>query len=244
LTRPKATVIREGQERTIDPSEIVLGDVLRVRPGDQIVVDGQVVGDGSFDVDESLLTGESDRVPKHPGDDVFSGSYCVSGSGTYEAQSVGADSYANQLTAGARKFRQVKTPLQRSIDLVIRVLVFLASSLGFLVVLSLVIHGAPTVESVQVAAVIATLVPQGLFAMIIIAYALGAVRIAGKGALIQQSNAVESLSNVTLLCLDKTGTLTTNRIRLNSVQPLGLTEAELSQVMGDFVASVSDRNRT
>ncbi len=244
LTRPQATVIREGRERTVDPNEIVLGDVLVVRPGDQIVVDGQMIDDGRIDVDESLLTGESDLIPKRAGDTVYSGSFCVTGSGLYEAQKVGDDSLANQLAAGARVFRQVKTPLQRNISFVIRVLVFLASQLGILVVLSLVIHGAPTVESVQVAAVIATLVPQGLFAMIIIAYAMGAVRIAGKGALIQQSNAVESLSNVTVLCLDKTGTLTTNRIRLHETEPLGVGEAELRRVLADHVASMSDRNRT
>jgi cation-transporting ATPase E len=244
LTRPKATVIREGNEHELDPSEIVLGDILVLRPGNQVVVDGRVVGGGRFDVDESLLTGESDLIPKGTGDEVYSGSFCVTGSGMYEAQKVGADSHANQLTAGARAFRQVKTPLQRNIDFVIRVLIFLASQLAILLILSLVIHGAPAVESIQVAAVIATLVPQGLFAMIIIAYALGAVRIAGKGALIQQSNAVESLSNVTLLCLDKTGTLTTSRIRLNEIEPLEAEHDDLRRVLADYIASISDRNPT
>jgi len=244
LTRPKATVIREGQERTIDPTEIVLGDVLVVHPGDQIVVDGLTVGDARMDVDESLLTGESDLIPKRAGDPVYSGSFCVTGSAFYEAQKVGAESLANQLTAGARAFRQVKTPLQNNIDFVVRVLVFLASQLGILLALSFAIKGLPVVESVQVAAVIASLVPQGLFAMITIAYAMGAVRIAGKGALIQQANAVESLSNVTVLCLDKTGTLTTNRIRLYELYPVGVGEDELRRILGDYVVSASSLNRT
>ena len=246
LTRPQATVIREGQEQTVDPSEIVLGDVLVVQPGDQIVVDGQVIGDGHIDVDvdESLLTGESNLVPKRVGDPVYSGSFCVTGSTIFEAQKVGADSLANQLTAGARVFRQIKTPLQRSVDLVIRVLVFLASQLGILLAVSYAIKGQPFVESVQVAAVIASLVPQGLFAMITVAYAMGAIRIAGKGALIQQANAVESLSNVTVLCLDKTGTLTTNRIRLHEVYATGAHEDELRRILGDFAASASSRNPT
>jgi cation-transporting ATPase E len=244
LTRPKATVIRDGQERTIDPGEIVLGDVLIVHPGDQIVVDGQVIGDGRMDVDESLLTGESDLIPKRAGDAVYSGSFCVTGSAAYEAQQVGAESMANQLTAGARAFRQVKTPLQRNIDFVIRILVFLASQLGILLALSFAIKGLPVVESVQVTAVIASLVPQGLFAMITIAYAMGAVRIAGKGALIQQANAVESLSNVTVLCLDKTGTLTTNRIQLRELYPMGVQEDELRRILGAYVTSASSRNRT
>jgi cation-transporting ATPase E len=244
LTRPKATVVRDGRQRIIDPSEIVLGDVLVVHPGDQIVVDGQVIGDGRIDVDESLLTGESDLIPKRAGDAVYSGSFCVTGSVAYEAQRVGADSMANQLTTGARAFRQVKTPLQRNIDFVIRVLVFLASQLGILLALSFAIKGLPVVESVQVAAVMASLVPQGLFAMITIAYAMGAVRIAGKGALVQQANAVESLSNVTVLCLDKTGTLTTNRIQLYELCPIGVQEDELRRILRDYVGSTSSLNRT
>jgi cation-transporting ATPase E len=83
LNRPSATVVREGRGRTIDPSEIVLGDVLAVNPGDQIVVDGLVLGDSRMEVDESLLTGESDLVPKRAGDNLYSGSFCVTGSGFY-----------------------------------------------------------------------------------------------------------------------------------------------------------------
>jgi cation-transporting ATPase E len=159
-------------------------------------------------------------------------------------QKVGVESLANKLTAGARAFRQVKTPLQRNVDFVVRVLVFLASQLGILLALSFAIKGLPIVESVQVAAVIASLVPQGLFAMITIAYAMGAVRIAGKGALVQQANAVESLSNVTVLCLDKTGTLTTNRIRLHECHPIGAGEDQVRRILGDFVLSASSLNRT
>jgi magnesium-transporting ATPase (P-type) len=94
ITRPKASVIREEQEREIDPAEIVVGDVLVVRPGDQIVVDGSIVGEGEIKVDESLLTGESDLIPKQAGDRVYSGSFCVSGKGCYEAEKVGAESLA------------------------------------------------------------------------------------------------------------------------------------------------------
>jgi cation-transporting ATPase E len=244
LSRPHAVVVRDGQQREIDPSEIVLGDVLFVEPGDQIVVDGELVGDGKIDVDESLLTGESDLVPKAKGDLVHSGSFCVGGSTFYEAQKVGADSLASQITQGARAFRLVKTPLQKNIDLVIRILVFLASQLGILLALSFSIHGLPAVESIQMAAVVAALVPQGLFAMIIVAYAMAAVRIARRGVLVQQANAVESLSNVTVLCLDKTGTLTTNRIKLHEFEPIGTSQDHLAATLGDFVASMSFTNRT
>ena len=102
LTRPKARVVREGTEKEVDPSEIVLGDVMVVEPGDQVVADGLVVGQGQMDVDESMLSGESILVPKQPGDELFSGSFCVTGRGLYEATRVGAEALANQMTVGAR----------------------------------------------------------------------------------------------------------------------------------------------
>src|SRR5919205_3775894 len=105
LTRPTAKVVRDGREQTVDPSGIVRGDLLVVGPGDQIVVDGTVVGDWTMEVDESQLTGESDLVRKRAGDRVFSGSFCVTGSARFEAQQIGAASFANRVTAGARAER-------------------------------------------------------------------------------------------------------------------------------------------
>ncbi len=248
LTRPKATVVREGQERSIPPSEIVLGDVLVARPGDQIVVDGEVVGHGRMEVDESLLTGESERIVKERGAPVYSGSFCVTGSAHYEAQQVGADSLVNQLTAGARLYRQRKTPLQRDVDYIVRILVILSSMLGVLLAVSFALQGLPPVEWVRVAAVVVALVPQGLFFMTTVAYAMGAMRVLGSGALIQQTNAVESISNVDLLCLDKTGTLTTNRIEFHALHPVSnpssADEQWLSQVLGSYAASTTAGNRT
>jgi cation-transporting ATPase E len=248
LTRPKATVVRDGQELGIDPGEVVLGDVLIARPGDQIIVDGILVGDGQMEVDESLLTGESERVPKSAGEPVYSGSFCVTGSAHYEAQGVGANSLINQMTMGARAFRQVKTPLQRDIDFIVRILVLVATQLGILLGISFLIQGLPLVETVRMAAVVVALVPQGLFLMTTVAYAMGALRVAGNGALIQEANAVESMSHVNLLCLDKTGTLTSNRIRLHEVYPLGDAvkggEAGLRQILGTYAASSSGGSRT
>ena len=248
LTRPKATVIRAGQERSVDPAELVLDDLLLARPGDQIVVDGQIVGEGRMEVDESLLTGESDLVAKSAGDPVYSGSFGVSGSALYRAEKIGAQSFANQITASARVFRQVKTPLQAAIDLVIRVIVLLVTQLGILLAISFAIQRIPLVEGVRVAAVIVALVPQGLFFMITVAYAMGAYRVAGRGALIQRANAVESISNVDLLCLDKTGTLTTNRVALHAIHPVeGAAPGDMSalkRTLGDYVATMMDHNRT
>lgn len=244
LTRPRATVIRDGEETEVLPDDLVLGDLLVIRPGDQIVLDGYV-RDGDAQVDESLLTGESDLVRKGEGAEVYSGSFCVTGVLTYQATKVGKDSLAYQITAGARAFRRVLTPLQRQINLAIRMILGIVVLFQLLVVISAVLEDLPFVDSVRMSVVVAGLIPNGLFVAVAIAYALGAVRMAGRGALVQQANSVESLSNVTVLCLDKTGTLTANRINLDEIVPgTGFTQDQVEAILGDLAASTPDSNRT
>jgi cation-transporting P-type ATPase E len=244
LTRPKAMVIRDGREQTVDPGEIVRGDLLVVGPGDQVVVDGTVVGDGTMEVDESQLTGESDLVRKRAGDELFSGSFCVTGGARFEAEQVGGDSFANQITAGARAERRVLTPLQREINGMIRLTLLVAAFLMVVLTVSAVAWRDPFVELVQRLVVVVGLVPQGLLLAIVVAYALGAMRVAGQGALVQQTNAIESLSNVDTFCLDKTGTLTTNRLKLADVRPLGIGHDDLERRLSRFVASATTGNKT
>lgn len=244
LTRPKATVIREGQAQIIDPEAIVVGDILQVASGDQIVVDGRVVSEGRMDVDESLLTGESDLIPKRVGDQVFAGSFCVNGSAYYEVEKVGHDSLAGKITSGARAFKNVKTPLQMDIDLVIRFLLALTSFLAVIFAVRSVVIQLPLTETARIAAVVTGLIPNGLILMTSVSYGMGAVRMAGRGALIQGSNAVESMSRVNILCLDKTGTLTANRINLDQTHSHNTPDAEFRRILGIYAASTNPRNRT
>jgi len=244
LTRPKATVVRDGREREVDPSEIVAGDLLRLHPGDQIVVDGRVRGETRMEVDESLLTGESDLVLKTTGDELLSGSFCSTGGGYYEAEKVGLDSFANKLTAKATSYRRELTPLQREVYTIIRTLLIVVLAYAVLVWSRSISEHLPFVEGVRMSTVIVALIPNGLVLSIALAYALGAVRMLGKGMLIQQANAVESLSNVDVLCTDKTGTLTSNVISLHETAPLDGAEPQLEAVLGDYAATTSDPNRT
>jgi cation-transporting P-type ATPase E len=244
LTRPKATVVRDGTEREVDPGEIVLGDLLALHAGDQVVVDGPMVGSGHMEMDESLLTGESDLVPKRPGDPLLSGSFCVTGGGTYVAEKVGADCYVNKLSSGAQAFRRVLTPLQHQVNIIIRSLVLLALGFEILVVVKAFIDDNTFTQTVRDSTVIVALIPNGLILAIALAYALGAVRMAGKGALVQQGNAIESMSNVDVLCTDKTGTLTTNSIRYHDVEPFAVDRAELERLLGDYAANTTEGNRT
>lgn len=246
LARPTATVLREGHERVISPDEIVRGDILKVNAGNQILVDGKVITGGRLEVDESLLTGEADRAVKRAGDEVYSGSFCVSGGGYYLAERVGMESLAHQMTASARAFRRVLTPLQREINLVIRIALLFVVYMEFLLVLMSLVQRINLPDSVENSAIVAGLVPNGLFLSIAVAYALGAIRILRFGALVQQANAIESLSHVDMLCLDKTGTLTSNRLRVASVYPLNQTgtETEILQILGAVAASASVANKT
>ena len=244
LNRPKASVYRDGREQEIDPYEIVVGDIFPLRAGDQILVDGQVIGEGKIEVDESLLTGESDLVPKVSGETVFSGSFCVSGSICYEAQKVGTETTAYHLMTGARAYRQVLTPLQREINIVIRAFLLTACFLWILTIIGFIINQRSLQDLIQRIAVIAGLVPAGLLIAITLAYGLGAVRMLGQDILLQQANAIESLSNVNVLCLDKTGTLTTNQISLQTLLPIGISEEKLRTLLGNFAVSTSAPNKT
>ncbi len=235
-----------GRQRTVDPEDVVIDDVLVLRAGDQVLVDGKVLSSDGLTIDESLLTGESDPIHKHVGESVKSGTFCMTGSGVYQAEKVGADSLAQQMTVQARKFRRPETPLQREVGLVLRVMAATVAALSVQVVLAYrdSSTGMSASESLRAAAVLISLVPQGLSFMVTTTYAMAVVRMAGTGALIQRINAVESTSNVDLLCLDKTGTLTTNELILDGVQALQGEPDEVRRLLSDYCASVSAENRT
>jgi cation-transporting ATPase E len=243
LHRPTARVVRDGTESDVRPEELVVGDLLEVGAGDQIVLDGRMAS-GRMQVDESQLTGESHLIGKSPGDEVYSGSFAVSGAGRYVAEKVGDESLANQITAGARTFRRVLTPLQREVYLAIRVVLLIVVYLELMVIFNAVLKAADVGETVAEASILASLVPNGLFVSIAIAYALAAVRILRYGALVQQSNAVESLSHVDVLCLDKTGTLTANKLTYDAIHPLGTTDVDLTRRLAAAAASGTAANKT
>ncbi|MFN8594339.1 MAG: HAD-IC family P-type ATPase [Thermomicrobiales bacterium] len=244
VNRTQATVVRDGQERALPPEQIVRGDVLRLRAGDQVFADGVIVGNGEVAMDESLLTGEADPIAKKAGDPVSSGSYCVSGAGWYQAERVGAENTVARMTAGARAYRVPLTPLQHQVNLVVRLLLVMAGFFLVTIVLGSVIWGVSVEDTVLAAAVVLGIVPSGLFLMIVVTYSLGAVRLADRDALVQGTNAVESLSNVDVFCMDKTGTLTANKMRLAEVHPIDGDETAVRAMLGAFARSTSGGTKT
>ncbi|HEY6057047.1 MAG TPA: HAD-IC family P-type ATPase [Candidatus Limnocylindrales bacterium] len=225
LSTKKPTVIRDGIERSIDPSRLVRGDLVVIARGDQIVLDGDLV-DGQIEVDESLLTGESDPVVRHPGEALRSGAVCVSGRGVVRVTHVGMESYANQLTSEAQSVRAERTPLQRSVDQLIGVATALVVVVSVVVAVASRFGAGESAASItQAAAVLVALVPQGLAIMVTVTYASAALRISRAGALVQRINSVESMSRVDTLVLDKTGTITAPRFELREHVRIGIDEA-------------------
>ncbi|WP_245159634.1 HAD-IC family P-type ATPase [Blastococcus sp. CT_GayMR19] len=245
LSRTVVHVVRDGREMPVAPEDVVRGDVVRVRPGEQIVVDGPVLDGGRLEVDESLLTGEADPLVKGPGDDLLSGSFCVGGDGRQLARDVGASSYANRLTAEARLDSTDVTPLQRRIAFVVRLVMVLVALMSGAILLQAALEGFSLLRVVQTSAVLSGLVPYGLFLLIAVAYTVGAVKCAGRGALVQRVNAVESVSNVDVVCTDKTGTLTTGRLALAEVRPAdGAEAATVEEQLGSMARSAAAPNLT
>jgi cation-transporting ATPase E len=243
LARPKISILRDGAPQSLDPSELVMGDWVKVAAGDQIMADGVWQG-GHIEADESLLTGESDSIPKAAGDKVYAGSFCLSGEGLYEATGVGAGSLANQITARARQFKLSQTPLQQKVKQIVRAVAVFSTGLGLFLLWQMYRAGLPDIDQVRMAAVVMGTIPQGLIFLVTLSYALGAVRIGRRGALVQQMNAVESMSHVTALCLDKTGTLTTNEIQLREVLPHQISEAALREHLARALGASTALNRS
>jgi cation-transporting ATPase E len=244
LARGTVVVVRDGREVEVVPEDVVRGDVVHVRPGDQVVVDGPVL-DGRVEVDESLLTGESEPLVKPPGEDLLSGSYCVGGGGHQLARDVGAASYANRLTADARRISTDTTPLQRRVEFLVRLVMALVVLMSGAILLQAALEGFSLLRVVQTTAVLSGLVPYGLFFLIALSYTVGAVTSSRRGALVQRVNAVESVSNVDVVCTDKTGTLTTGRLGLAEVAPAGGHEtAAVERALGSMARSTAAPNPT
>jgi cation-transporting P-type ATPase E len=205
----KPVVRREGVDSEVSPAALVQDDVVVLRPGDRIVVDGLVVDREGLEVDESLLTGEADPVEKRTGDQVMSGSFVVAGGGLMQATNVGLDSYATQLTVEARVFTTTHSELMSAIMRFVRVMSYILIPVGALLFWSQ-LQSNPSWQDALTGTVagVVTMIPEGLVLLTSVAMAVAVVRLGRKRALVQEMPAVEVLARVDVVCVDKTGTLT------------------------------------
>ncbi len=235
----KPRVRRDGKTRELRRDELVLGDVIEIAPGDQIVVDGDVVQAAYLEVDESLLTGESDPVGKRPGDELLSGSHVVAGAGAYRANRVGTDAYAAKLTAQANKFSLAKSELQGGVNVILRLIGWLLVPVGLATIwVQWRQHDDWREALLSMAGALVPMVPEGLVLLTSAAFALAVIRLGRRHVLVQELPAVEGLARVDVVCADKTGTLTQNGLRFGELVVVGgLAEGDCRAALAQLAAA-------
>ncbi len=246
LSEQQVRVRRDNRVLMISMREVVKDDVLLIEPGDKLVVDGVVVQTDAMEMDESLLTGESDAIFKQPGDEVFSGSFCIAGAGIMRATRVGKDSNINKLSEIARAYKRIRTPTQVKIDILVELAIVVMLVCVPMLFMTAYLQNLELLQAMRNAVVFVTsLVPQGLVLVAILSLTIGAIRISRHQTLIQKVNAVESLANCTILCFDKTGTLTKNQLAVQQI--IILNHDDQANVLRDldvYLKNLAHHNRT
>jgi len=223
----------------LSPNQVVLDDVIELGPGDQVVVDGVLVEGSGLEIDESLLSGEAEPVLKSVDDAVMSGSFVVAGTGAYRATKVGRAAYAAQLTAEASKLTLVRSELQAGINKILQFITYLLIPAGLLIIYTQLFttHVGWQQSVLRTVGALVPMVPEGLVLMTSIAFAVGVVRLGRRQCLVRELPAIEGLARVNVVCADKTGTLTENRMQVADLQRLD--SAAAMDTIVDVLASMA-----
>ena len=244
-TRPQANVVREGRVRSIDPGDVVRDDVVVVGPGDQILADGRVLGESQIVVDESMLTGDPQQHTREAGGPVYAGSFCIAGHGAYEAQKVGDERLIVALTGEFQAVEEGLTPLEQTIDRLLRFLLVVVAVLSLLLLADYFDLLLPQIHMdafASAASVIFGIAPSSLFLMILVNYAMGTADLARVGALVHRSRSVESLAQATVVCFAQAGIVTGMDLEMEPAETSQLSRSRIRQILGDYARSTSVRN--
>lgn len=247
LNAPHTVVIRDGKRQEIPADQLVLDDIVEFSAGSQIPADAKVVS-GELQVNESLITGESDEIEKREGDSLLSGSFVVSGKACARLEKVGKDSYISKLTLQATKSKKgEQSEMIRSLNYLIMVMGIIIIPIGIALFVQSFIYNEGTFhDSItgMVAAIIG-MIPEGLYLLTSVALAVSSVRLAQKKVLIHDMKCIETLARVNVLCVDKTGTITEPGMHVYDFSVLdGADQLEISQLLADFVAAQEKDNAT
>ena len=238
LGRSKYRVNRDNEIKNIDSEEIVLGEYLHLNLGDQVPVDAEII-EGSIEVDESLLTGESDNVFKTTGDKIMSGSNVVSGSCLVRAIAVGEDSYINKLAKSTKEFKKYPSKLRDYMDKILKVISILLVPVAIMLYMRGASLGRGYVEIVlRSAGALVGMIPEGLILLVSVSLAVAAMKLAKKKVLVQELYCVETLARVDVLCFDKTGTITTGNMNVIEIND------EVAEKLSSYLAYFDDENAT
>ena len=238
LGRSKYRVNRDNEIKNIDSEEIVLGEYLHLNLGDQVPVDAEII-EGSIEVDESLLTGESDNIFKTTSDKVMSGSNVVSGSCLVRAVAVGEDSYINKLAKSTKEFKKYPSKLRDYMDKILKVISILLVPVAIMLYARGASLGRGYVEIVlRSAGALVGMIPEGLILLVSVSLAVAAMKLAKKKVLVQELYCVETLARVDVLCFDKTGTITTGNMNVVEI------DDEVAEKLSSYLAYFDDENAT
>lgn len=245
ISAPTALAVRSGREVKLGVSELVLDDVMVLKSGMQICADG-VVLEGEIEVNESLLTGESDPILKRPGDGLMSGSFVVSGRANARVDKVGDDNYAAQLTRDAQRLKKPNSELMKSLNALIRVISVVILPLGAALFIKsrFILHESLQDGVVSTVAAMVGMIPEGLILLTSVALAVGVIRLAQRKTLVQELYCMETLARVDVLCLDKTGTITEGSMEVQGIIPLAAPEDQVRTDMGILASAMQDDNPT
>ena len=248
VNAPKVMAVRDGEIHQLAVNELVLDDVMDLRPGQQIVADSTVLAGTNLEVDESLLTGESDPVVKAIGDDLMSGSFVVSGSARAQVSKVGADAYAAQLAEEARRFTLVHSALRAAMDRIVTLVTYALVPTGIALFISqLDSDGGVRDGLVSAVGGVVAMVPEGLILLTSVAFTVGVLRLAKRRTLVQELPAIEVLARVDVICLDKTGTITSGAMDVTEVRAVDgndCTEPEIDAALAALAWADPNPNAT
>lgn len=247
ITASKAKVIRDGAVTEIPVNQVVLDDIMLLESGNQICSDSVVLASDGMEVNESMLTGESRPVKKKPGDQLFSGSFLVAGTGKCRVEHVGAENYAAVLAKKAKSKKRASSQMQRSIGHIIKTVSILIVPVGILLFVTQRSGEGVDISHalVHTVAGVIGMIPEGLVLLTSISFILGVGRLAKRRALVQEMEAIEALARVNILCCDKTGTITTGKLEVTNLLPLGdATQESVEEAMNAIAFAFEDINPT
>ena len=244
VSAPRVRVWRDGAVDEVAAGELVVDDVVDVGRGDQVPLDG-VVLEGVAELDESLLTGESDPVTRSPGEDVYSGSFVSSGTARFRVTKVGTDSFAQHLAGEARRFATTRSELTDGVDRILRMVQWALIPTSVLLIVSQLRSHSDLADAIRgCVAGVAAMIPEGLVLLTSVVFAIGAVRLARRRVLVRELPAVEGLARVDVICLDKTGTLTRGGIEALGAEYLGADHQAVGDALGALAAAEERPNPT
>lgn len=244
LTAPAVKVIRSGVEQTITTDEVVIDDIVVLSNGKQVVADGTIV-EGSVEVNESMLTGESLPIKKKVGDTILAGSFIVSGNCKCRVEKVGENNYIQQLSAKAKQYRRPKSELFNSLKGIIKVIGIIIIPIAILMIINNYSATNNITKTVtQTAGSIIGMIPSGMFLLCSVTLTVSVIKLSRRQALVQDLYCVEMLARVNVLCLDKTGTITDGTMKVYNCIQLSNTNYTLKRIMGSMLSALGDNNQT